>query len=251
MELPKRLGLGFVLSRTRAQKGRGNPGECLLVAGRLGLIEVAIEAVLGDAKELAGALARLGNEEGTATVEVANGTNALVFGHECRGLAHKLLALVQQVFEQVADVLGNRLGLGIARAAGAGKGVERTLKSLHKRNVKVDAQNADGFALIVADKDRRGLEQLAIGGFGEVWLAVVYVGGALVHGLKHDMAGAVTQFASADVAVFDHYDGVVHVLGLQIVDDDFAVGAKLERQAVCKALIKLNLCGGHRCLPKN
>ena len=47
MELPKLLGLGFVLSRTRAQKGRGNPGECLLVAGSsLGLIEVAIEAVL-------------------------------------------------------------------------------------------------------------------------------------------------------------------------------------------------------------
>lgn len=47
MELPKLLGLGFVLSRTRAQKGRGNPGERLLVAGRrLGLIEVAIEAVL-------------------------------------------------------------------------------------------------------------------------------------------------------------------------------------------------------------
>ncbi len=100
MELPKRLGLGFVLSRTRAQKGRGNLGECLLVAGRrLGLIEVTIEAVLGDAKELAGALARLGNEEGAATVELANGTNALVFGHERRGLAHKLLALVQQVLE--------------------------------------------------------------------------------------------------------------------------------------------------------
>ena len=121
---------------------------------------------------------------------------------------------MQQVLEQVADVLGNGLGLGIARAAGAGKGVERTLKSLHKRNVKVDAQNADGLALVVADKDGRGLEQLAIGGFGEVWLAVVHVGGALVHGLKHDMAGAVTQFAPADVAVFDHYDGVVHVLGL-------------------------------------
>lgn len=58
MELPKWLGLGFVLSRTRAQKGRGNPGERLLVAGRrLGLIEVAIKTVLGDAKELAGALA--------------------------------------------------------------------------------------------------------------------------------------------------------------------------------------------------
>ncbi|MFR3878543.1 MAG: hypothetical protein ACLTYW_10780 [Collinsella sp.] len=27
------------------------------------------------------------------------------------------------------------------------------------------------------------------------------------------------------------------------MDDDFAVGAKLERQAVCKALVKLNLCG--------
>ena len=79
----------------------------------------------------------------------------------------------------------------------------------------------------------------------------MYVGAALVHGLKHDMAGAVTQFAPADVAVFDHYDGVVHVLGLQIVDDDFAVGAKLERQAVCEALVKLNLCGGHGCLPKN
>lgn len=58
MELSKRLGLGFMLSRTRAQKGRGNLGECLLVVGRrLGLIEVAIEAVLGDAKELAGAFA--------------------------------------------------------------------------------------------------------------------------------------------------------------------------------------------------
>ena len=79
----------------------------------------------------------------------------------------------------------------------------------------------------------------------------MYIGGALVHGLKHDMAGAVTQFAPADVAVFDHYDGVVHVLGLQIVDDDFAVGAKLERQAVCEALVKLNLCGGHGYLPKN
>ena len=79
----------------------------------------------------------------------------------------------------------------------------------------------------------------------------MHVGGVLVHGLKHNMAGTVTQFASAYMAVFDHYDGVVHVLGLQIVDDDFAVGAKLERQAVCKALKKLNLCGGHGCLPKN
>ena len=79
----------------------------------------------------------------------------------------------------------------------------------------------------------------------------MYIGGALVHGLKHDMAGAVTQFAPADVAVFDHYDGMVHVLGLQIVDDDFAVGAKLERQTVCEALVKLNLCGGHGYLPKN
>ena len=96
MELPKRLGLGFVLSRTRAQKGRGNPSECLHVAGRrLGLNELAIEAVLGDSKALPAALARLGNEEGTATVEVANGTNALVFGHERRGLAHKLFALAQ------------------------------------------------------------------------------------------------------------------------------------------------------------
>lgn len=132
-------------------------------------------------------------------------------------------------------------GSGIARAAGAGESVERALKSLHKRNVKVDAQNADGLAFVVADKDGRGLEQLAIGGFGEVWLAVVHVGGAIVHGLKHNMAGTVTQFAPADVAVFDHYDGVVHVLGLQIVDDDFAVGAKLERQTVCEALVKLNL----------
>lgn len=69
----------------------------------------------------------------------------------------------------------------------------------------------------------------------------MHVGGAIVHGLKHNMAGTVTQFAPADVAVFDHYDGVVHVLGLQIVDDDFAVGAKLERQTVCEALVKLNL----------
>lgn len=75
------------------------------VGRRLGLIEVAIEAVLGDAKELAGAFARLGDEEGTATVEVANGADALVFGHERRGLAHVLLALAQQIFEQVADVL--------------------------------------------------------------------------------------------------------------------------------------------------
>ena len=79
----------------------------------------------------------------------------------------------------------------------------------------------------------------------------MHVGGAIVHGFKHNMAGAVTQFAPTDVAVFNHYDGAVHVLGLQIVDDDFAVGAKLERQAVCKTLVKLNLCGGHGCLPKN
>ena len=171
MELPKRLGLGFVLSRTRAQKGRGNPGECLLVAGRrFCLVEVAVEAVLGDTKELACALARFRDEEGAATVEVANGANALIFGHERRGFAHVLLALAQQIFEQVADVFGNGLGLGVARGAGAGKGIERALKSLHERNVKVNAQNADGLALVVADKDRRGLEQLAIGGFGEVWL---------------------------------------------------------------------------------
>ena len=176
MELPKWLGLGFVLSRTRAQKGRGNPGERLLVAGRrLGLIEVAIKTVLGDAKELAGALARFGDKEGAAVVEVSDSANALVLGHEGGGLAHVLLALAQQILEQVADVLGNGLGLGIARAAGAGKGVERTLKSLHERNVKVNAQNADGLAFVVADKDRRRFEQLAIGGFGEVWLAVVHV----------------------------------------------------------------------------
>ena len=54
--------------------------------------------------------------KGAATVEVANGANALVFGHKGRGLAHKLLALVQQVLEQVTDVFGNGLGLGIARA---------------------------------------------------------------------------------------------------------------------------------------
>lgn len=135
--------------------------------------------------------------------------------------------------------------------ADAGKGVERALKCLHKRNVKVDAQNADGLALVVADKDRRGLEQLAVGGFGEVRLAVAYVGGTLVHGLKHNVAGTVAQLAPAYVAVFDHHDRVVNVLGLQVVDDNFAVGTKLERQTVCEALVKLNLCGGHGCLPKN
>ena len=77
------------------------------------------------------------------------------------------------------------------------------------------------------------------------------LGGILVHGLEHDVAGAVAQFASADVAVFNRHDRVVHVLGLQIVDDDFAVGAKLQRQAACKTLVKLNLCGGHGRLPKN
>ena len=117
---------------------------------------------------------------------------------------------------------------------------------------KMEALIQEFFKIMVNfSESREGLEQLAIGGFGEVWLAVVHVGGALAHGLKHNMAGAVTQFAPADVAIFDHYDGVVHVLGLQIVDDDFAVGAKLERQTVCKALVKLNLCGGHGCLPKN
>ena len=56
-----------------------------------------------------------------------------------------------------------------------GKGIERALKSLHERNVKVDAQNADGLALVVADKDRRRFEQLTVGGFSEVRLAVVYI----------------------------------------------------------------------------
>ena len=134
---------------------------------------------------------------------------------------------MQQVLEQVADVLGNGLGLGVARAAGAGKGVERTLKRLHERDVKVDAHNANGVAGVVANEDGRRFEQLAIGGLGEVRRAVVDLGGILVHGLEHNMAGAVAQFTSADVAVFNHHDRVVHVLGLQIVDDDFAVGAKL------------------------
>ena len=162
-----------------------------------------------------------------------------------------MLALAQQIFEQVADVFGDGLGHGVSLVACAGERVERTLKRLHERDVKVDAHNANGVAVVIANEDGRRLEQLAVGGLGEVRRVVVDLGGILVHRLEHNMAGPVAQFASADVAVFNRHDRVVRVPGLQIVDDDFTVGTKLERQTVCKALVKLNLCGGHGCLPKN
>lgn len=74
-------------------------GRLLVVGLCLGLVEVAVEAVLGDAKELAGALARFGDKERAAAVEVSDSANALVLGHEGGGLAHVLLALAQQIFE--------------------------------------------------------------------------------------------------------------------------------------------------------
>ena len=90
MELPKRLGLRIrAFPELAPKKGGGNPGECLLVAGRrLGLIEVAIEAVLGDAKKNSQARSLdLEMRKAPRRSRVANGTNALVFGHERRGLA--------------------------------------------------------------------------------------------------------------------------------------------------------------------
>ena len=102
-----------------------------------------------------------------------------------------MLALAQQVLEQVADVFGDGLGHGVSLVACAGERVERALKCLHERDVKVDAHNANGVAVIIANEDGRRFEQLAIGGLGEVRRAVVDLGGILVHGLEHDVAGTV------------------------------------------------------------
>lgn len=61
-------------------------GRLLVVSLCLGLVEVAVEAVLGDAKELAGALARFGDKEGAAAVEVSDSANALVLVMRAAGL---------------------------------------------------------------------------------------------------------------------------------------------------------------------
>ena len=104
-------------------------------------------------------------------------------------------------------------------------------------------------ALVVADKDRRRFEQLTVGGFSEVRLAVVH--------RWRPRAWTQTRYgwgrhpvAPADVAVFDHYDGVVYVLVSRSWTTTSQLGPNWAAPGRVQALVKLNLCGGHGYLLK-
>lgn len=75
----------------------------------LHLFDIAVEGEFGDVEVLADRGSGLGDEEGTAFVEIADGLHLVLLGHNGHMLAHQTDALLDALIQQVVDIVGNGL----------------------------------------------------------------------------------------------------------------------------------------------
>ena len=97
------------------------------------------------------------------------------------------------------------------------------------RHIVVDGEDGYHAAPAVADVQRRGLEDLAVRGTGQIaqvilWLLVLP--GQLV---QHHLRRSVAHLTAGYMAVFDVYDGVIRPVARYVVDHHLAVAPELGR----------------------
>ena len=104
--------------------------------------------------------------------------------HQRHRLAHQLDALLDELVQQVGHVAGDGLRLpGLLLRSG--KLAEHVLHGQHEGDVVVDAEDADGGPVVVADVDGGGLENLSVLRLGQVAQVVLKLLPVAPQGLQH------------------------------------------------------------------
>ena len=83
----------------------------------------------------------LGDEEGTAFVEIADGLHLVFLRHDGHMLAHQTDALLDALIQQVVGIVGNGLR-HCAGFHGRDEIVQGAFQSLHHGDIVVDGKNA-------------------------------------------------------------------------------------------------------------
>ena len=115
-------------------------------------------------------------------------------------------ALLDEVVKQVRDVLDDGLGIAgrIIVGTDAGQRGEGVRSGGDKRDVIVDAEDADGRAVLITDENRARTQDAAVVRLGEVGEAVIeLVKATRLDGLEDDVAGTGANGATGDVTVLD------------------------------------------------
>ena len=197
----------------------------------LGLVNIAVQGVLGDAEELAHLVAGFGNQEGSRLVEEPDGLHLVLLAHEGHRLAHQLDALGNELIQKVGHTAGDGLGL-LRLLLGGGELLEAFLHGQHEGDVVVDAKHPDGLPGVVPEVEGGGLEDFSVLGAGQVAQVVLHLPRPGPKALQHRVGGAVPHLPPGDVAVFNGHDGAVRVVGAQIVYHHLAVGPELPGQTL-------------------
>ena len=174
------------------------------------LLEVAEDRVAREVESLGDLLGGALDEEGAALLEPLDDLHLLLARHGGGRLAHLAEDLGDHAGDHVADVAGEDLaGLGgraAAEAADRGEVGERALRLHDLGDVEVEAEQAEGLAVLVAQRDGERLEDLAVVR-GDVEAHVLrLVGVAQV--AQHAVGGHVADGAAGHGAVLDGDDGV-------------------------------------------
>lgn len=84
-------------------------------------------------------------------------------------------------------------------------------------------KDADGSAVVISDIDGAGFEDLSVVAPGQISQSVLQAGTVAAQSLQHDMGGAVSHPAPGDVTILNGHNGVLHIVGVQVMNHYFAI----------------------------
>ena len=117
-----------------------------------GFVEVAVQRVFGDVEDLADLRSGLGDQEGAAVVEEADGADLVRLVHEGSRFAGDPDTFLNQRVEQIRDIRGDLLGLGFPVSAGI-EGMERILRGKGEGQVGIETEDPDDTAVVITDEE--------------------------------------------------------------------------------------------------
>ena len=96
------------------------------------------------------------DEQRAGAVEIADGLDLVVLGHQGHRLSNQLVGLPDEIVEQVGHVERDALWLLLLELIGRDESVQRAVEHLHHRNIVIDAEDRGYAARFVPDVDGRG-----------------------------------------------------------------------------------------------
>ena len=189
------------------------------------LLEIREDRVAREVERLRDLLRRALDEERPALLEALDHLHLLFARHGGRRLADLAEGLRDHAGDHVADIAGEdlaHLGGAAAEAAYRREVGEHALGLHDLGDVVVEAEQAVGLAVLVPQRDRERLEDLAFVGRDVEAHVLRHVRVAEV--AQHPVGGHIAQGAARDATVLDGDDGMGEPA--DVVEDDLALGAE-------------------------